>query len=230
MAAPRSKTEETLELSKELLDDIELSRLPLQSLLLKAARLARLLEDEWWQKWLKFELVGYPNTAEANDYLDRIGRRIDKTKGLFYAVPLVQLDGVISTQSLRLQTLRVPDCNVSVSSVNPHDFLGGNAMMPSRIPDPSQIVSRVLAEARTLETNIAQLSGIRARAIAWLHILASTTYHQRAFSSLAESIFDRYKLRVDRLLTGRCSDIMARIPAISARLSPMATPRRSVTR
>ena len=56
-----------LDLARELLDDIELSRLAPEQLLLKATRLARLLDAKEVQKWLQFELEGYP----GNDPMDR---------------------------------------------------------------------------------------------------------------------------------------------------------------
>ena len=48
-----------LELSTELLDDIELDRLPPDKLILKANRLARLAGSEEVRQWLSFEMRGY---------------------------------------------------------------------------------------------------------------------------------------------------------------------------
>ncbi len=49
-----------LNLSQELLEDIELGRLSPENLLLKTARLARLVGNSEIQQWLNFELAGYP--------------------------------------------------------------------------------------------------------------------------------------------------------------------------
>lgn len=57
--ATQSKSEHALELSKELLDDIELSRLEAEKLILKASRLARLAGSEEIRAWLKLEMTGY---------------------------------------------------------------------------------------------------------------------------------------------------------------------------
>ena len=51
-----------LELSTELLDDIELDRLPPDKLILKANRLARLAGSEEVRQWLSFEMRGYNGT------------------------------------------------------------------------------------------------------------------------------------------------------------------------
>ena len=54
----QSRSEHILELSKELLDDIELSRTNVENLILKASRLARLVGSEEIRQWLKFEMGG----------------------------------------------------------------------------------------------------------------------------------------------------------------------------
>jgi hypothetical protein len=54
----QDRTGHTIELAADLLDDIELSRLKAEELLLKAARLARLVDDSETGKWLRFELYG----------------------------------------------------------------------------------------------------------------------------------------------------------------------------
>ena len=58
----RSKTKHIVQLSKELLDDIELAGAPDESLLLKATRLARLAGSPKVRGWLRFEMTGYSPT------------------------------------------------------------------------------------------------------------------------------------------------------------------------
>jgi hypothetical protein len=55
----QSKSEHILALATELLDDIELSRLSGEALLLKASRLARLTHADEIKQWISFELKGY---------------------------------------------------------------------------------------------------------------------------------------------------------------------------
>ena len=54
---------EMLELSTEALEDIELSRLPLVQICLKALRLARLAGDEKYEKAFRYEISGYGTGA-----------------------------------------------------------------------------------------------------------------------------------------------------------------------
>jgi AbiTii len=48
------------ELSDDILSDIEIHQLPISQVLMKTERLARLLHDSDAQKWLDYELTGYP--------------------------------------------------------------------------------------------------------------------------------------------------------------------------
>lgn len=48
------------ELSDVILEDLEINRLPISQILMKIKRLARLLHDSDAQKWIDFEITGYP--------------------------------------------------------------------------------------------------------------------------------------------------------------------------
>ena len=53
---------EALELSEEILKNIELSEIPLTNIALKVSRLARILNDFEYQKIMEYETGGYPST------------------------------------------------------------------------------------------------------------------------------------------------------------------------
>ena len=48
------------ELSYVILSDLEINQLPISQILMKAKRLARMLHDSDAQKWLDYEIMGYP--------------------------------------------------------------------------------------------------------------------------------------------------------------------------
>jgi hypothetical protein len=214
---PESLSEHKLNLAKELLDDIELSRLPATSILLKASRLARVLEDDQIAQWLRWELRGYPsNNQLAAVFLLRTNRMTDTEQGTFYAQPLAEIDGHLAALQTQLSQMRVPDVNYSPSSANPNEFVaglfgGGNAL--------TQPVTSVLGAALGLRQEIGKLSGIRSRVLSLLHDFAAASYYRLAFSGLATSIFDRYKSMVDDRLRSIGSDVFERVPAISDRLA-----------
>ena len=75
----KSRSEHILELSRELLDDIELNRLSAEALLLKASRLARWVGSEEIKYWIGLELKGYNGSNEVSlKYMGKTGRWTNK--------------------------------------------------------------------------------------------------------------------------------------------------------
>lgn len=63
-AVPQDQRGFALELASQLLDDIELSRIPPTQVIRKASRLARLIDDAGAMRWLWYEINGYPTLDE----------------------------------------------------------------------------------------------------------------------------------------------------------------------
>lgn len=94
-------------LAKELLDDIELSRLTAEALLLKATRLARLTGSDEEREWLSYEMFAYRNdTKVARKYLALTGRWIDEKSGTAYWGPLAQQEAEIQARQVHLKNAR----------------------------------------------------------------------------------------------------------------------------
>jgi hypothetical protein len=55
------------ELSNDILGDLEINQLPISQILMKAKRLARMLHDSDAQKWLDYEIMGYPVVFDPNE-------------------------------------------------------------------------------------------------------------------------------------------------------------------
>jgi hypothetical protein len=55
------------ELSNVILGDLEINQLPISQILMKAKRLARMLHDSDAQKWLDYEIMGYPVVFDPDD-------------------------------------------------------------------------------------------------------------------------------------------------------------------
>lgn len=55
------------ELSSVILSDLEINQLPISQILMKAKRLARMLHDSDAQKWLDYEIMGYPAVFDPDD-------------------------------------------------------------------------------------------------------------------------------------------------------------------
>lgn len=193
-----SKTEHIISLAKEILDDIELSRLEAQPLLLKATRLARYVDDEEVRKWLRFEMQGFSNDEVSLKYMTKTGRWTDREKNEGYWTPLAQIEASADAQKLKLSLIRIPDTS------------GDKAIL---------VIDRVTNQMNAATQNIAKLEGIKSRVISFIHDFATNVYYQRTFDNVAEGIFDKYKKDVDILIAENSGDVLEQIPSVVGRLS-----------
>jgi hypothetical protein len=194
-----SESQHVLKLSKELLDDIELSRLDADKLILKCARLARLAGSDEIQRWIECEMRGYNDSESVSlRYVGLTGRWIDIKKREAYWASLATLESVIKAEELRLSALRLPD-------------VGGEWA--------NLALSNVMREINASKHAIATCGRIKSNVLSLLHSFVSEVYYERAFAGLAESTFDRYKRDVDVLIVSHAGDVLKKIPSVIARLS-----------
>jgi hypothetical protein len=195
----QSKSEHILELAKELLDDIELSRTNAESLVLKTSRLARWVGSDEIRYWLKLEMGGYNGSNEISlKYMGVTGRWIDRDKQTGYWGPLAQQEAAIDAEKAKLASLRTPDSSGDWASV---------------------AIATATKAMTAAANNITRLSGIRTRVLAQLHSFISEIYYEKQFDSLSESIFERYKSDVDTLIGDSCGDVLEQIPSVMQRLA-----------
>jgi len=99
-----TETEHILGLSRELLDDIELDRLPSDKLLLKANRLARLTGSEEVRKWLSLEMNGYYDGDSVSlKYMTLTGRWVNFAERKGWWGPLAQQQANLDSLRSRLE-------------------------------------------------------------------------------------------------------------------------------
>lgn len=219
----RSAAQEILGLARELLDDIELSRLDAASLLLKATRLARLADaNESFRSFLDWEVRGYPSGDLPGQWMAYIGRWTDAARTQGYWIPLAQVDSTMAAFEAELATLRVPDISIdeSIHSANPNQYLPARGILqPSPAQAAQNVVTTVTNRASALVAATGTLSGIRSRVLGTIHQFVTSEYHERAFSRMTENVFELYKSRIDPLLAETCADVFERIPSIAERLA-----------
>jgi hypothetical protein len=209
-----------LELARELVDDIELSRLAPDALLLKASRLARLMGDGDVQEWLTLELGGYvfDEAGHAARFADNVGRWTDKSKKWGYWWPLAEIEARIAALQIELKQCRVPDVQLNLSSANPNEWVTGGLGVPAA-QNVSAPVTKVLNWMETTTKDIHALTGIRSRVLNRLHRFVATTYYELAFSAAASSIFATFQGDVDGALARSADEVLARLPVVSERLT-----------
>jgi hypothetical protein len=195
----QSKSEHILELAKELLDDIELNKITVESLLLKTSRLARWVGSERIKSFINFELKGYNESSDlCFELLAVSGRIYDTEKGQAYIIPLAQIEAMINAENVKLKTLKAPDTS------------GDWAY---------RVMQMYEANLQNITNNISLLSGVKSKVLAELHTFISKIYYEKEFDSLSESIFEKYKSDVDTLISSNCGNVLEQIPSVMNRLA-----------
>jgi hypothetical protein len=191
-----SQSRHIMGLARDLIDDLELDRIPAEKLLLKASRLARLTGSEKIQKWLGFELIGY-NTIDSVslEYIGLSRRWINYEKKEAYWGSLAVQEALINSAETRLQQLSNPN--------------GADGL----------IVSGIRFEAQTLRAELARLRGIRSAVMGLIHTFVAEVYYERLFKGLVESIFNAHKSNIERLIAAQSADVLEKLPAVYSRLS-----------
>jgi AbiTii len=214
----KSASEHKLALAQELLDDIELSRISAENLLLKATRLARLVKDDETREWLRRELMGFlSNDPISSKYITLTKRWTDYAKGQGYLYSLPAIDSRIVACKLQIQQMRVPDVQFAPSSANPHELVGGWGGIS--VTQATAPIGQVLLQLSELRETIADFSAIRSNVLALLHDFVSRIYYELAFSGTQESIFERQKALVDAKLAASCGAVLEKVPAAYDRLA-----------
>ena len=195
---PQSESEHILELSRELLDDIELGRLEADKLLLKCSRLARLAGSEEVKFWIKHEMEGYNSTGSFSLlYMGKTGRWINRDEKKGYWNSLAMIEASIETEKARLVGNKL-----------------GNTSGAMNIG----IINAVNKAQQSISAKIVTMSGIRSRVLGMLHTFVGGVFYERQFAKVAENTFERYKKDVDALIAEKAGEVLNKIPSVIARL------------
>jgi len=195
-----NRSNHIFQLAQELLEDIELCKLSGEALILKATRLARLVNHERIQTWLRYELRGYIRGYVLKDdlaklYMLRTGRWDECVEDMVYWESLAQQEAAMQILEIQLKQMYLPN---SVTS--------------------SSLISDFNQQITAIAQKIQRHSAIKGKVISLLHEFVSGVYYEKAFSGLAENIFESYKRGIDARIAETCGDVLSKLPYVSDRL------------
>lgn len=180
--------EEALILAEETLADIELSRLSLSNIALKASRLARLVNEFDLEKIFEYEASGYPmgDNGITSDIwnLGKKAERISKNsdnKEVMSCYSLAVIENRISTNKIALE--QTQDRNISLSTSNPNQYLFNP---PTNAKERNARVQNINNDTKLL-----------AERKSYIYTNIKKIYFDLKFSSLTESIWMRMKNKID---------------------------------
>lgn len=196
---PLSRTDTIIALASEILEDAEMSRTSVESLVLKASRLARLADDEETASWLSWERFGYPPDDDSSTkYLDLTDRWSKKEERKFYSGPLVDVETLVKGIDHRIQAAR--DFKPSGDYGIPQ--FGVQQKQLTELNASASKFRRIISAVRT-------------------HIqdFATRVYYEQLFSHQAGTIFEQYQREVDAALSTTAKTAFTRLPQAFERLS-----------
>lgn len=217
MEERESISKHKLDLACQLLDDVEMSRMPLENIVMKASRLARLVENEDVRQWLEYEMAGYDLNSAKTPYASLTGRLKDTVDLRGFWDPIASINTQIETNKTHLIQLTVPDISYSPSSANPNECVG--AWSATNIPKITQPATDTLKRMQVLSDQVSQLSSIKSKVLSLIHRFVRDVYYQLSFSNIQESIFNETKSHIDGLLATHCGDVLEKIPSVYDRLA-----------
>lgn len=209
----KSQLSEAIKLSKELLDNIELSQLSLTLIALKCSRLARLLNDFEYQKIFEYESSGYPQHPDGYDkeiwkllvISERTIKKKDETKKIeeyAYGFSIEALEQKLESHKIRLNVAKDPD--ISLSSANPHQRVSepfGNAI-----------------ERNTTMENISTTSEWISQRRSFLYKYILSKYIELSYSNVVDDIFARTSIKIAERIQELVPDEVRKFNAIHENL------------
>ena len=228
MGSQKSKAEQALEISDEILSDIEEGRIPFEQVLLKCKKLARLRDDFDALNWFRLELTGYSNrliVAEIDDiekeeYAKKSNRLLikdnkdtEKQETYYYIASVSSLESEIASDTIALQNLSPP------SNFTPAVRKSAYPYQTETVVEKYQDVLNSIKMQRNniierISTNKSLLSRIKDSV--YNYVLQINL--QLKFENVTESLFQETKQKVDKRLSEICPDAMKKFTAAYNRL------------
>lgn len=199
-----------LALSDEILADLELSRIPLSSVALKASRLARLLNDPDHEQIMAYEAGGYPISQgiiphDAWRLAVFAGRswtepdeKTGKKQEFAFVESISQLEDQLEISKRGIEAARDP--NVSITSANPNQYVlpsYGNSNERQGLRNQAALASKRLAARRS-----------------FIHRYTYDIHYQLKFSGIASEVFSRIRDRVDSSIAEVVPDAVKRFASV----------------
>lgn len=184
--------DQALQLSEEILSNIELNEIPLSNIALKTSRLARLLDDFEKQKIFQYEASGYPTTPnginpDIFELLQKAKRtkfekkKDEKLQEYAHIKSIEQYENELSSAKESIYVSK--DADVSVSSANPYQSVYapiGNGL-----------------ERKSLRDIISNNSEIIASRKSYIYDYVLEKNYELKYSNFNSDIFTRIQLKVD---------------------------------
>lgn len=202
-----SEEEEVQALCEEVIEDIELSRCGLEHVLLKASRIARLLDDEETWQWLQWELHGYP--AESTLLSQGYARRTNRKSPWWDAVLDEQLSEKWYPYPVAQIMSGIQNARDEIEGSSGKSFTGEYAVIAQR---------EHFARLKGFHEATSRLEQVRSGIQSLVYDYVTRVLDTKRFSGVSESIFGAFRTQVDLVIAAADPEIPQMLESVYARL------------
>ena len=203
------KKAECISLATDIIDDFELSRLPVGKILLKCQRLCRLLDDDFGRKLFFHETTGYSYKnglpQDIADIARFAGRATINNEGgeSFWIQSIQTLESKIESNKIRLSVASDPD--ISISSVNPNQTV---------IPPIGNKLER-----SDIINGIIQDETIAQKVLGNLYQYIINIYYKLKYEGMIDDIFSQNVEDMTYKIGNICPTILKKVDSISSNIT-----------
>lgn len=227
----KNKTEEMLNLSNEILSDLELGTIPLENIVSKCKKLARMRKDFEAVKWFSLELSGYDKNSipsgikqqELFQLAERSGRATlskdpvtQKEEPHYYISSIPELEAMIATSKTKIDNLRTPETfTPAITKSSDQGFLGGSTWVKESYRD---VLNAIRTQQNIISNGITANKSLLSKIRNSIYDYVLAINLQLKFEDITESIFQQTKETVDKKLSLICPEAMKKFLAAYDRL------------
>ncbi|MCD4847335.1 MAG: hypothetical protein K8R76_04005 [Candidatus Aegiribacteria sp.] len=206
-----SRLDEARKVAISLLDTLENTTSPIDRILMKTKRLARLMRDSDAQYWLNLESKGYPEGFSASKlgtclkYVLSSGR-VNRKTSKYYIHSLPAIEANVESDEVLISSLKT---SKPISS-NAKDFIEKNAT-------EALMATKLKLQAKQIES-FTFIKGLYSSLRASIHDYITDTYLSIELGDIAEAIFEEARNEVDTFVRSHCPEAAEKLIAINERM------------
>ncbi|MGO8738663.1 AbiTii domain-containing protein [Rhodoblastus sp.] len=203
-----------------LLDDLEGSVSPIEAVLMRAKRLARLMRDTDAQNWLDLETRGYPDDFSFEELGTCLkyavsGGRLNVSTSKYYKKSLPSLEAAVNSDTAIITSLR------SQSNITAH------VKNYTETGATERVMATKLALLQEQKNNYVENKRILSSMKAAIHSYVTDTYLAIELGDIAEEIFESARNEVDAFVRAHCPKAAEKLIAISERMAEKSSESRT---
>ena len=230
-----NRIQEIIKISGEVLADLEAGTVPLEHIISKCLRIARLRNDFDAIKWFTLELSGYKQSdilpdisaQDIRQAILRSGRgytekdeQTGEEREFYWPHSVTEMEAVVESQQEYLKNLRTPESfQPAVEKTSSSNQTFGSSSNERVVETLGSVLSNITRQKNSVLADIKWGKSLLSKIRTHIYNYVLNINFQVKFENVTESIFQETKERVDAQLALICPDAIKKFVAAYDRLS-----------